>query len=447
MVNNLKRDILLEVIAEWLEEWQVPPLVPRDNYGARIENLRRILAIVGPRRAGKTFFMYQLIQSLLDGKKYTKKDILFIDFEDFRLNGFKSENIDELFSVFYQLTDRYPRFIFFDEVQNLPNWSRVLRTLHNRRRFKIVVSGSNSKLLSREVATELRGRYEDILMSPFSFLEYLKYQGVSFKRTTLYTAARGKILAAFDRYMRHGGFPEVVMAHNDVERRRLLQNYFKSIFYRDVLERYSIKARYVLDALMNEFLEVYSSIFSITKFERSLKVNGLPGSKRTIANYLHYLKEAFFIIVNEKFSFSPRRRIMNPKKIYLTDVGFATLGRPFVENRGRILENVVATELFRRDFETYYFKNKNECDFIVKRGTKPRCAIQVCWEITEKNRKREFSGLLEACKSLDLESGVIMTYNQDQQLKENGIKINVLPVWKWLLLDNIPEISKKKNTP
>ena len=447
MVNNIRKDVLLTVVAEWLEEGEIPPLVSRNRHTMNPENLEHILAVVGPRRAGKTYFMYQLIQSLLQGGRHKKEDILFIDFEDYRLGGFTGDDMNELLAAFHQLAGQYPRFLFFDEVQNLPDWSRILRTLHNRRRFNIIVSGSNSKLLSREVATELRGRYDDILMLPFSFQEHIRYQKISLTPATLHTAARGKILAAFDRYVRHGGFPEVVMAQNEMERRKLLQNYYKTIFYRDILERYNIKARYVLDALMNEFLESYSTIFSISKFEKTLKLNDLPGSKRTIANYLQYLQEAFFIIVNEKFAFSPRKRIMNPKKIYLADNGFASLGRPFVENRGRVLENVVAIELFRRNTEMYYFKDKNECDFIIKDGTRVKCAFQVCWELTERNRKREISGLVEACKALGLRAGVIMTYDQEQQIKENGIRISILPVWKWLLLDNVPEISNGKYNP
>ena len=441
MVNRIKKDALLNVVAEWLEETQLPSMVPRNNPGIKPEDLLRILAIVGPRRAGKTYFMYQLVQSLLLDGKHEKEDILLIDFEDFRLTGLSSEDIDEVFSVFYQLTGKYPLFLFFDEVQNLPDWSRILRTLHNRRRFKIIISGSNSKLLSREVATELRGRYDDILLLPFSFPEYLRYQGITFTPATLHTPRKGKILAAFQTYIRHGGFPEVVMAPSEMERRKLLQSYYKTIFYKDILERYNIKAHYLLDALMTEFLETYSSIFSISKFEKTLKLNNLPGSKRTIANYLQYLQDAFFIIANEKFSFSPRKRIMNPKKIYLTDTGFASLGRAFGENRGRILENAVAIELFRRNLEMYYFKDKNECDFIIKDGMKIKFALQICWEITQHNRKREIAGLVEACKALGLSSGAIMTYDQEEQIKESGIRVSILPVWKWLLLDNIPELS------
>jgi predicted AAA+ superfamily ATPase len=437
MVNRIKRDVLLAIIAEWLEESNIPPLIPRNQSYKEPINLKRILAIVGPRRAGKTYFMYQLIQSLLESGECSKEDILFIDFEDYRLGDFTGDNMDELLAAFHQLAGRYPRFLFFDEVQHLPGWNRVLRTLHNRRHFKIIVSGSNSKLLDREIATELRGRYEDITMLPFSFQEYLGYRGISFTPASLRTAARGNIVAAFDEYMRHGGFPEVVMARNVAERRKLLQSYFKTIFYRDILERYNIKARHVLDALMNEVLENYSGIFSITRFEKHLKDDGLPGSKRTISNYLYYLQDAFFIIANDKFSYSPRRRIMNPKKVYLTDTGFAALGRPFAENRGRILENLVAIELFRRDMELYYFKNRHECDFIIKQGPRSTHAIQVCWELTEQNEKREVAGLVDACNFLDLQSGIILTYTQEEQHDEKGLKISVLPVWKWLLANDI----------
>ncbi len=433
MVNNISKDVLIRVVSEWLEEWEAPSLIPRKSYGIKPENLNQILAVVGPRRAGKTYFMYQLIKSLIQSKKYSKKDILFIDFEDFRLSGLNGNNIDELFTVFYQLTNRYPRFLFFDEVQNLSDWSRVLRTLHNRRRFKIIISGSNSTLLGNEIATELRGRYQDILMFPFSFGEYIRYKGVSFTPTKFHTAARGGILSAFTTYLRYGGFPEVVTAGSDIERNKLLKSYYKTIFYRDIIERYNIKARYILDALMNEFLETYSGTFSISKFEKHLKANSLAGSKRTIANYFHYLQEAFFIITNDKFSYSPRSRAMNPKKVYLTDTGFTALGQPFSGNRGSILENVVAIELFRREKDLYYFKGKSECDFIIKNGTRPTHALQVCWELTERNRKREISGLIEACSTFGLSSGVILTYDQQQEEEIKGVKISILPVWNWLL--------------
>jgi predicted AAA+ superfamily ATPase len=264
---------------------------------------------------------------------------------------------------------------------------------------------------------------------------------------SLHTAARGNIVAEFNDYMIQGGFPEVVIAQNKIEQQKILQNYFKTIFYRDILERYNIKARYVLDSLMNYILETYSSILSISRFEKYLKDTGLPGSKRTISNYIHYLKEALFIIVNDKFSYSPRQRLMNPKKIYLTDTGFATLGRSFSENRGRILENIVAIDLFRHEIELYYFKDRRECDFIVKHGSQPMKAIQVCWELTERNKKREIDGLIDACNSLELSSGLILTYDQEEERKEKDLRISIFPVWKWLLADDIPQLKEIRVSP
>ncbi|MFO7740106.1 MAG: DUF4143 domain-containing protein, partial [Desulfatiglandaceae bacterium] len=158
------------------------------------------------------------------------------------------------------------------------------------------------------------------------------------------------------------------------------------------------------------------------------------------------LEEAFFVILTEKFSYSPRRRIMNPKKLYLSDSGFAALGRPFAETRGRILENIVASELLRRETELFYFKNKKECDFVVKQGQRPVNAIQVCWELNEHNEKLELEGLSEACHELNLNSGLILTYAQEEELKANDVTASVLPVWKWLLLSDMPDGLHDPNT-
>ncbi len=430
----MKKDILLSIVAEWLEEWKAPSLIPRQHPSIELENLEHILAIAGPRRAGKTYFMFQLIEMLLKQKGYSKKDILFIDFEDYRLADFSADEVDELFLAFHQLAGQNPTFLFFDEIQHIPNWNRILRTLHNRRRFKIIISGSNSSLLSQEISTELRGRYDDVIMLPFSFSEFLAYKKIFFTRASLFTPARGTIAQAFEDYLKCGGFPEVAKATSDTNRRKLLQSCYKTIFYRDILGRYNIKARYVLDSLMNNVLESYSNVFSIGRFERHLKNFNLPGSKRTISNYLHYLEDVFFIVIYEKFSFSPRLRAMNPKKIYLTDVGFVTLGRQFAENRGRILENCVAVEMFRQGRETYYFKGRKECDFVLKEGNQPTQAIQVCWELNTRNEDREFGGLTEACRSLNLNSGLILTNAQQEEKEINRLKISVMPVWKWLLV-------------
>ncbi len=429
----MNEDALLPVIAEWLEETEIPSFVPRTVDLPDPANLRRILAIVGPRRAGKTFLMYQLIAGMEEKGLAHRKEILFVDFEDYRLVGFTTRSVDALLTAFQRLTGSPPRHLFFDEVQRLGDWSRVLRTLHNQRRYNIVVSGSNSSLLHPEIATELRGRYEDLLLLPFSFREHLVLRDVKVSPATVHTSARGRILAIFEEYLRWGGFPEVLLASTPAERRRLLQNYFRTIFYRDVVDRHRIRSSVVLETLMGELLDSAASLFSIGRFEKALRANGLPGTKQTVANHLRHLQEAFFILAHEKFSHSPRKRLMNPRKVYLVDTGFAALGHSFSENRGRILENAVAIELHRRGEEVAYFKGRHECDFILSRNRRPAEAIQVCWEFNAGNEKRELAGLAEAARVLEIEQLTVLTFDQRRTLEVDGKAVRIVPAWEWMI--------------
>ena len=426
-------DVLLRVVAEWVRGTELPALTPRERPLPDLGLPRPILAVVGPRRAGKTYFLYQMISELLRAGKASREDILFVDFEDYRLGDFRAEDMEKLLAAFHQLTGKAPCYLFFDEIQRLPSWSRVVRTLHNSRKYTIVVTGSNATLLSSEIATELRGRYEDCLILPFSFREYLRFRGIEWTPALLATPEIGLILRAFDEYLHYGGFPEQAGLTGEGAKRRLLHSYFDTIFYRDVLDRHGIRARQLLDVIMRNILESYAAPFSISTFEKQLKDYGLAGSKRSIADYFRYLEEAFFLIALEKFDFSPRKRMMNPKKAYLMDTGFSLLGGAFTENRGRLLENTVAVEFARGRRRTMYFKGRAECDFIVQEGMRPVEAWQVCWELSRANEKREMKGLAEAQRELGIKKGGILTYNQEGTRTFEGITMKMVPVWRWLL--------------
>jgi len=426
-------EIIKKVIAEWLQDKVFPPLIKRDIPNPELDLASEIIAIAGPRRAGKTWYMYQLIQDLLGKGNLSREDILFVDFEDYRLADFTAADAEALFTAFQQVAGKAPTFVFFDEIQQLPGWSRVLRTLHNQNRYKIVVTGSKAGLLERDIATELRGRCRNILMMPFSFREFLRFHGIPYDERTLLTPARGRVLKAFEQYLKEGGFPEVVKKETISEKRELIQNYYRTIFYRDILERYNIKAKAVLDAVMRYSLNTFSDLFSISMLEKELKRHKLPGSKQTISNYLGYLQEVFFLSAHDKFSYSPRQRMMNPKKIYLLDTGFSLLSTEFSENRGKLLENAVAAEIFRQRMECFYYKGRRECDFIIKEGIRPKVAIQVCWELTPKNEPREVKGLQEAMNALSIEEGIILTNDEEKELIVDGGRIRVMPAWRWLL--------------
>ncbi len=427
------KKVFAQIISEWLEDFISEDILQRDIDVPAVEQLHEILAITGPRRAGKTFLMYQMITNLIAATKCKREDFLYIDFEDYRLSGVAGPDLDDLFAAFVQLSGQQPKYLFFDEIQHLADWGRILRTFHNKRKYKIVVSGSNSELLSKEIATELRGRYVELLITPYSFKEYLKQNKIDYNRHTQYLPERGNIIRAFDQYLFNGSFPEVTLKENEKERRKLLHNYYYTVFYNDIIDRYNIKAKDTLNGLMSQAVNGYSELFSISSFEKSLKQAEIPTSKRTISNYLQYLKNAYFLILIEKFSYSTRKRMMNPVKLYLIDTGFSALGINFSENRGKLLENIVAIELFRRGEKVFYYKEKRECDFLIIRNTKPEIAIQVCWELNQQNIKRELEALIEIKENLSTKENFVLTYDQDDEIEYRSQKFILIPVWKWLL--------------
>jgi predicted AAA+ superfamily ATPase len=266
-------------------------------------------------------------------------------------------------------------------------------------------------------------------MFPFSFREYLRLRGIAVSPGILHGTARGKILGAFDDYLRGGGFPDVAAGTSLLRKRQLLQSYFQTTYYRDILERYDVRAKETLESLMRHAVDQAGDLFSISAFTATLKTRGIEASKRTIANYLGYLEDAFFVILSEKFARSQRQRTANPVKCFLFDTGFKQLAVNFSENRGKLLENLVAIELRRRGHEFFYFRDGGECDFIIADGGRPRTAIQVCWEFHEGNRKRELEGIRQASKALGIKDRFFLTYNHPDPLGD----IPSIPVWRWLL--------------
>jgi hypothetical protein len=422
-----------KIIAEWLFEATLPELLQREAVDDIAEPGKgAITAVVGTRRAGKTYFLFQKIERLIK-EQVPRDEILFLDFEDYRLKGFKPDDISIVFEGFQRLTSKQPRYLFFDEIQQVPDWNRLLRTLHNQHKYSITVTGSNSSLLTREIAVELRGRYQDVLLMPFSFREYLRFKNVDFSTATLNSSRRGSVRAAFDEWLFNGGYPEICVLSDATARRRLLQNYYETIFYRDIVDRYGVKARDLLDGIMSAVVNGSGELFSVSAYASQLARSGLSGSKRSIASYLRYLQEAFFLISSEKFSWSARKRTMNPEKVYLTDTGFSLLPVSGSDNRGKLLETAIAGEFFRNGRKTCYYKNKRECDFIVMNGSRPESAWQVCWSLDDKNEKREVSGLLEARNALKIGSGGIITADRNGSITESGIEIKIVSAIDWFL--------------
>lgn len=415
------------MIVEWLEK-PLPELIQRSVHLK--PSKESIQAVIGPRRVGKTSIMFLTIKQLLE--KVNRNEILFLDFEDNRLAGISSSHLDELFVAHREVTGVEPHYLFFDEIQEAPIWSKFIRRLHNTGKYFIILSGSSSKLLSKEVATELRGRYTSVLLLPFSFKEFLQLKGFSYDKTIPFSEKKGLLLRLFDEYMSYGGFP--LLAQKELnEKKDLVKTYYETTFYKDIVERYNVKSVDIMQVLMNHILDNNSSLFSITSFEKMLKGRGTEVSKKTISLYLNHLEDAFFIFSSSKFSYSAKVRSLNPKKVYLSDNSFQTFLSPaFNPDNGKRLEAIVMQELKRRDMETFYFKGKKECDFILKRSNELE-AVQVTYALTPTTKDREINGLLEAMGEIKASKGLILTFDQEENIQKDGKRINVKPVWKWLL--------------
>ena len=272
-------------------------------------------------------------------------------------------------------------------------------------------------------------------MLPFSFKELVVKHQISFNHTIQYDQKkRIEVRKLFDEYLEFWWYPVVVWEENEERKRTLLEEYYATIFYKDLLERHTIQDKKAVECLMHYFLNTYSNLFSASKFEIYLKNLWIKVSKATLLKYVDYIQESFFTISCPKFSRSPKWEILNPSKIYLIDSGFTRMGNNYTENKGQILENIVAIELYRQEKQFFYFNDKKECDFIVKDklGTKITSAIQVCWQLDEINQEREIKWLFLAMNTCNITEWYILTYDTFEEREVENKKIHILPVWYWM---------------
>ncbi|RLI47236.1 MAG: hypothetical protein DRO73_12000 [Candidatus Thorarchaeota archaeon] len=352
--------------------------------------------MIGPRRAGKTFFMFQISEDLT--RNFGKDDMVYVDFEDLMCRVEHSELIHVPNDP---LPDR--RVLFLDEVQSIDDWSSWLRGLHNMGRFPIFVSGSSSRLLSREIATQLRGRSITRVVFPFSPSEVLQYEGATDRRA----------LAVLHRYLEWGGFPRVYLSSSKID---LLESYVDTIFFRDVVERFRVRdiegARIFRDLVMSNL----GQIFSISKTAKFLKSIGVDKSKKTLAELMSQFQEAFMIFTVPRYSRSARGIIQTPRKVYPVDVGLFQPFSSMAESLTRRFESLVAIQLYKQHLLTaqrvYYWQDQHghEVDFVVVGRRGVETLVQVCYDATDgKTREREEQGLVRASRELGCKNLTVIT--------------------------------------
>ncbi len=412
----MNKNLLATIVLDQRKSFDVEHLVTvRDGIQSLDSADKKILVLSGVRRSGKSTVLRQLVHG--------RSDFYYLNFEDERLIDFTVGDFQALTEVFFEQFGDFHLFLF-DEIQNVGGWEKFVRRLHDNGQ-KIVVTGSNARLLSSELATALTGRYRKIELFPFSFQEFLRSKQFSAK-SAYTTKEKSTLNVLFHTYREKGGFPEVVLSGNGDDLRQLYQD----ILLKDLIVRYRIRQ-------VKEFRELALFLLSNSgapiSFNNLRKVLGFK-SVTTIKNFIDAMEEAYLFLSTVKFDFSVKKQIVNDRKMYAVDTGLITSSSfSFSENTGRLLENVVAIELRRRGYPLYYFFEKNECDFILKRGSKVEGAIQVTEYIDKKNNHREIEGLISACKKYNLSRGLVLTDSQEDRVRENGIDIEIIPVWKWLL--------------
>ena len=378
-----------------------------------------IKLISGPRRAGKSVLALQMLKGEAFAYLNFDDDLLLKHFEE-----------DAVVQALAEVYGRY-QFLLLDEVQNLPGWELWVNKLY-RRGGNLVITGSNAKLLSREMATSLTGRYVQITVLPFSFAEVARLKGISLPDTPLET---GKMLGLLNHYLTDGGFPEAVLNPS------ILKNYlsflFDSILLKDILKRFRIRQTQQLYDLASYLLSNYTNPYSANQLKTDLNFNSVA----TLQKFLGYLEEPFLFFNLSRYATKAKTRQTSPLKPYPVDNGFIKARSVELSpNYGRLLENLVFVELVRRDYTPdlgiFYFRTRNnrEVDFVLRKGHVVEQLIQVCYDISNpKTLKREIDALEEAAGELSCQNLLLITWDREEVIRQGGYEIRMLPAYRWLL--------------
>lgn len=397
----------------------------------KIISLREIVIITGIRRSGKSYLMRLIWKKIAKESKMPETNFLYFNFEDENLLRFDVSDFEVLLECYFEILEPNRNkkiYLFFDEIQNIGGWEKFANRLREDRRYKVFITSSNATLLSSEIGTSLTGRNCPISLFPLSFREFcgFKLKRMLDNRDLYETETKIKFKKIFRDYLENGGFPEIVIRNF----RPLLQEYLKNIIYRDIVLRYKIKNETNLREISAFIISNIGVSLSLEKISRMTKVKNLMSVK----NYLSHLKNSFLFYSVAKFSYSLKDQIYNPDKIYVIDSGMyneiAFLSSP---NFGRILENIVFLELKRRGKDVYYYREKNECDFVIRENNSINTVIQVTKNLNLQNENREIMGLVEAMNKFELKEGLILTEDQEEERKIKGKSIKLVPLWKWLI--------------
>lgn len=433
-------EILQEIILDF-QELDLPTGVTRRVEITPVSG--KATVCIGVRRSGKSTFMFQLMQRLLD-TNVPRQNILYLNFFDDRLHNLQHDSLGIILEAYFSL---YPEkkntekvYCFFDELQVVPGWEPFVDRLIRMENCEVYITGSSAQMLSREIATQMRGRALSWEMFPFSFQEYLDFKGIEYSGP-LSTKKRLLIQKAFDEYWQAGGFPEVA-GLDRMLRIKIHQEYFNSMLFRDLIERHDISHPKALTDMAHRLVDNTANLYSVNSLTGYLKSLGHKTPKSAVSEYLTWFEDAYFLFTVRIFDASLARSNTNPKKIYCIDHALVTsVSSGMLINSGHLLENLVFTALRRVTPDIFYYKTNTgkEVDFITlmpasQGQSRPRLLVQVCESMASPpTSKREITALSEAMVELNIKEGIIVTRGEDEKIHLDSGTIHVVPAWRFLL--------------
>ena len=427
-------DMIKEIILDFQNEVRDTGVKRHLDY-ERVE--KKAFVCIGVRRAGKSTLLYQIISDL-NLKNVKKENILYINFFDDRLNEVKRDNLslvtEAYFSIFPEKKGSETVYCFFDEIQEAANWEAFVDRILRTEKCEVFLTGSSSKMLSKELSTQMRGRSISWELFPFSFKEFCDYKGADYKKLT--SKNRLILRNCIDEYFKKGGFPEVRNASEKL-RIKIHQEYYKTIMHRDVIERFDALHPQVVMQAGYRMIGSSGSLYSINRITSYLKSIGYKVSKGFVSSCIEWFEDVYFLFSVKLFSQSVSIQNANPKKVYCVDHSLITSIVPTIsENTGHMLENMIYTHLRRQTNDVFYYRTNKakEIDFLWLDATGDRHLVQVCTTLSDPStRKREISSLFQAMKENGLQKATIVSLNDEGTIPEDQNTIHILPAWRFLI--------------
>lgn len=418
----MNREILKSVLADYRMEIPRHILVPRhfefEDFGNYV--------LVGIRRAGKSYLLYQRIQQLLNSG-IGWDEILYLNFEDERLGEMKAEDLNLLLEVHLETYGKRP-ILFLDEIQNVTGWEKFARRLADSK-YRVYITGSNAKMLSNEIRTTLGGRYIEVNVYPYDFKEFLDAKGFNIDKELLYsTEYRSEVLKQFDDYFNYGGFPESAAL---LSKRDYLLSVYQKIYLGDIAARYTVENNFALKVLFKKIAESVKQPMSYSRLTNIVVSTGIKVSKNTIINYIEYAKNAWLISSVTNIVGKLVEKETNPK-YYFTDNGILNLF--LIDSKTSLIENLVAINLLRkygREDSVYFYNSNVEVDFYIPED---ELAIQVSYSLDDiETLNRETNALIKLSSILSCKKLMIITRDEERTVEIKGKTIEIIPIWKWSL--------------